>query len=85
MVAVAAVARAVVARIEEEAPRGVAVRVRDGRPVVATETAARSPVAVAGSGEEYASGSIRTPTMDKTPIDAVLPRPIPVALIDKVS
>ena len=54
VVAVAA-ARAVVARNEEEVPRAIVVaRARNGRPVVAERTGIveRSPVAVAGAGEE---------------------------------
>ena len=52
----AAAVHAVAARIEVEAPRVVAIRVRHGRPVVAdrTGTAERSPIAVATAGEEDA-------------------------------
>ena len=81
-------ARGVAARIEDEVPRlgVVVVRVRNGRPVGASRTgmAERHPVAEAGTGKEYAGGSIITSTADNIPIHAVHCRPGPVALAAEV-
>ena len=83
-----AVAHAVVAQVEVEAPREVVVvRVRDGRPEVAVQigTVERSPEAVAGAGEEDAVGDVIALPTHNVPFHAALRRrPHPVAVADEI-
>ena len=83
VVAVVEVVRAAAARKEVEAPRvAVAVRVRDGRPVVAvrTGTVERSTVAEVGAGKEDAIGGVVASPTNLITVHAVLRRPRPVAV-----
>ena len=73
-------------KAEVKVPRVAAVRVRNGRPVVAApiRIAERSPGTVAGTGEEDARGGIRSFTFYDIADHAILRRPSPVAIVDEV-
>ena len=82
----AVVARAVVARIEEEVPRVVVARARNGRPIVAarTDIVERRPNAVASTGKEDAVGSIIASAANDVSFHTVLRGPSPVAFVVEV-
>ena len=83
----AVVARAVVARIEVEAPRVVVVaRAWNGRPVEAVRTGKveRSPEAVAGARQKNTFGNVSALATNLIPMHLIRRRPLPVTLAGEV-